>query len=241
MPDPRFRRLWWAACLPLALAACATQVPAPQVDAPTPTAWQAPLPHEGSVQALGDWWAQWSDPLLVELVRDAQTLSPDLAQAQSRIVQARAVLTGSRAALAPSVDAQASASRGVSESIRAVASTAQAGLQAQWEIDLWGGNAAAERAASERLQGAQAQWHAARVSVAAEVALQYSSLRTCLQQQAIAEDDERSRAQTAHLSLQSERAGFTAPATHALAQASAAEPWYAAPSSACSARWNSRR
>ena len=40
------------------------------------------------------------------------------------------------------------------------------------------------RAASERLQGAQAQWHAARVSVAAEVALQYSSLRTCLQQQA---------------------------------------------------------
>ena len=223
MPDHTPRRLWWATCLPLVLAACATQAPPPQVDAPTPTAWQAPLPHQGSVQALGDWWAQWGDPLLVELVQDAQALSPDLAQAQSRIVQARAALTGSRAALTPSVDAQASASRGFNESVRALATTAQAGLQGQWEIDLWGGNAAAERAASERLQGAQAQWHAARVSVAAEVALQYSSLRTCLQQQAIAEDDERSRAQTARLSQQSERAGFTAPATHALAQASAAE------------------
>ncbi|HNN89533.1 MAG TPA: TolC family protein, partial [Giesbergeria sp.] len=133
MPDHTPRRLWWAICLPLVLAACATQAPPPQVDAPTPTAWQAPLPHQGSVQVLGDWWAQWGDPLLVELVQDAQALSPDLAQAQSRIVQARAALTGSRAALAPSVDAQASASRGFNESVRAVASTAQAGLQAQWE------------------------------------------------------------------------------------------------------------
>ena len=223
MPDHTSRRLWWAACLPLVLAACATQAPPPQVDAPTPTAWQAPLPHQGSLQALDDWWAQWGDPLLVGLIRDAQTLSPDLAQAQSRIVQARAALTGSRAALVPSVDGQASASRGLNESVRSVASTAQAGLQAQWEIDLWGGNAAAERAASERLQGAQAQWHAARVSVAAEVALQYSSLRTCLQQQDIAGRDAQSRAETARLSALSARAGFTAPATDALARASAAE------------------
>ncbi len=188
-----------------------------------PTAWQAPLPHQGSVQALNDWWAQWNDPLLVALVQSAQTLSPDLAQAQSRTVQARAALTGNRAAQGPSVDAQASASRGFNDSIRTVASTAQVGVQAQWEIDLWGGNAAATRAASERLQGAQAQWHAARVSVAAEVAQQYSSLRTCLQLQAIAEDDAQSRARTERLSQQSTRAGLTAPASHALAQASAAE------------------
>lgn len=223
MPDHTLRHLWWAACLPLVLAACATTAPPSQVDAPPPATWQAPLPHQGSVQALGDWWAQWGDPLLVDLVREAQALSPGVAQARSRLAQARATQAASRAALLPTLDGQASASRGFNEQIAAVASTAQAGLQAQWEIDLWGGNAAADTAARERLAGAQALWHEARVSVAAEVALQYSSLRTCLQQQEIAERDAQSRAETARLSELSERSGFTAPATHALARASAAE------------------
>jgi len=223
MPDHTLRRLWWAACLPLVLGACATTAPAPQVDAPTPATWHAPLPHQGSVQALGDWWAQWGDPLLVDLVREAQALSPGVAQARSRLAQARATQAASRAALGPSVDGQASASRGFNEQLGALASTAQLGLQAQWEIDLWGGNAAADSAAAQRLAGAQALWHEARVSVAAEVALQYSSLRTCLQQLGIAERDMHSRGETARLSALSERAGFTAPATNALARASAAE------------------
>lgn len=212
------------ACLPLALAACAaTAPPPPQAPAALPTAWHAPLPHQGSLSGLAQWWARWNDPLLLDLVRQAQEVSPGVAQARSRLVQARATQTASRAALLPSVDGQASAGRGFNEQLAAVASTAQAGLQAQWEIDLWGGNAAADTAARERLAGAQALWHEARVSVAAEVALQYSSLRTCLQQQDIAERDARSRAETARLSELSERSGFTAPATHALARASAAE------------------
>lgn len=221
-PDTHaLRRL--TACLPLALAACATTAPPPRVEAPPPTVWQAPLPHQGSLASLAQWWSQWGDPLLVDLIREAQDLSPGVAQARSRLVQAQAARTASRAALGPSLDGQASASRGFNEQIAAVASTAQAGLQAQWEIDLWGGNAAADTAARERLAGAQALWHEARVSVAAEVALQYSSLRTCLQQQEIAERDAQSRAETARLSELSERSGFTAPATHALARASAAE------------------
>lgn len=222
-PDARSARLL-AALLPLALAACATTAPPPpQISPPAPAVWLAPLPHQGSVQALGDWWAQWGDPLLVDLIREAQDLSPGVAQARSRLVQARATRTASRAALLPTLDGQASASRGFNEQIGAVASTAQAGLQTQWEIDLWGGHAALDTAAVQRLAGAQALWHEARVSVAAEVALQYSSLRTCLQQQDIAERDAQSRAETARLSALSERAGFTAPATHALARASAAE------------------
>ena len=50
------------------------------------------------------------------------------------------------------------------------ATTAQAGLQAGGEIDLFGANQATRDAATERLAGAQALWHEARVSVAAEVA-----------------------------------------------------------------------
>ena len=137
--------------------------------------------------------------------------------------QARATQTTARAALLPTLDAQASASRGVTPPVTTPATTAQAGLQAGWEIDLFGANQATRDAATERLAGAQALWHEARVSVAAEVALQVSSLRTCLQQLDVAERDAQSRAATARLTQDSQRAGFTAPATAALASASAAE------------------
>ena len=41
------------------------------------------------------------------------------------------------------------------------------GLQAGWELDLFGANRAARDAAQARLEGAQAGWHDARVAVAA--------------------------------------------------------------------------
>ncbi len=216
-------RFFWATCLPLALGACAITAPPAQVPTTPPVAWQAPLPHQGSLGDLTRWWTQLGDPLLVELIDAAQAVSPGVAQAQSRIAQARATQVASRAALLPSLDAQASASRGFNEQLAGIATTAQAGLQASWEIDLFGANRATKTAADERLAGAQALWHEARVSVAAEVAQQTSSLRTCLEQLRVAERDAQSRGETSRLSGLSERAGFTAPATAALARASAAE------------------
>ena len=50
MTHSKIRR-FWAACLPLALGACAITPPPAQVPAPPPATWQAPLPHQGS---LGD-------------------------------------------------------------------------------------------------------------------------------------------------------------------------------------------
>ena len=73
----------------LTLAACATTAPPTPVALQAPAAWQAPLPHQGSLQALAQWWTRLNDPLLVELIASAQTVSPGLAQAQSRVAQAR--------------------------------------------------------------------------------------------------------------------------------------------------------
>ncbi len=212
-----------ALALPLWLGACTLPRPAAEVPAPVPAGWQAPLPHQGRVADLARWWEQAGDPLLVELIGAAEDISPTVAQARSRIVQARATQTAARAALLPTLDGQATASRGANENVGGLATTAQANLQAGWEIDLFGGNAAASDAARERLSGAGARWHEARVSVAAEVAQQLSSWRQCTRQLAVAESDARSRGETARLSAESQRAGFTAPATAALADASFAD------------------
>lgn len=99
----------------------------------------------------------------------------------------------------------------------------QGALQSSWEVDLFGANRASRDAAQARLQGAAAGWHEARVSVAAEVANSYYSLRACEAMLQITRSDAHSRAETARLSALSAEAGFAAPATAALAQASAAE------------------
>lgn len=233
------RKIRFAACalVPLLLGACALQSPPTAVSADTPAQWFAPLPaqagstglpHNGALTDLTQWWQQQGDPLLVELIAAAQAVSPTVATARSRIEQARATRVAAGAALLPSLNATASASRGRSQPPSGpgqapVTTTLQSGLQASWEIDVFGGRLAGRDAAGERLAGARAQWHDARVSVAAEVANQYYSLRTCRQLEAVTRADATSRGETARLSGLSTGAGFAAPATDALARASAAE------------------
>jgi outer membrane protein TolC len=54
--------------LTLALSGCANFMPPTQVDAQVAPQWEAPLPHQGTVGALAQWWQQQGDPVLVELI-----------------------------------------------------------------------------------------------------------------------------------------------------------------------------
>jgi len=186
-------------------------------------AWVAPLPHAGEPTDLLRWWAQFDDPLLASLVEAAQTASPTLSTALTRIEQARAARVAAGAALMPLVDASAGAVRGRPDLIVPLATTASAGAQASWEIDLFGAVRAGRDASQARLEGAQAAWHAARVSVAAEAALSYTALRACEAQLEQAEIDATSRGDTARATERSAQAGLLAPASAALARASAAQ------------------
>ena len=207
----------------LRLAGCAVPRPPAEVAAPTPPQWYAPLPHGGRLADLRQWWQQFSDPLLVELIDAAQTASPTLASAGARIAEARASRTRANAALLPTLDASLAASRSNTAPPAPLATVVQGGLQAGWEIDLFGGNRAALDAASARLAGSEAGWHEARVAVAAETALGYLDLRTCERLLEVTRTDAGSRAETARLTQLSANAGFTAPGVAAQARASAAE------------------
>ena len=212
----------WLAVLPLALAACVGAPPA-QVALPSPAQWNTPLPHNGSVTSLNNWWRQQGDPLLVQLVDAAQAASPTIAQAGARIARSRAQRAAAGAALLPSLDLGVGASRSNQQSTLPGGTLVQAQLQSGWEIDVFGGRRADRSAAQARLAGDTAAWHDARVAVAAEVGTQYYNLRSCEQLLAVAKLDAASRADTARLTKLTADAGFQAPATAALARASAAE------------------
>lgn len=183
----------------------------------------AGLPHNGSLNDLAQWWRQQGDPLLEQLIEAAQAVNPSIASAKSRIAQAQAARVSASAALLPSLDASLSASRSSDQPPLPMATVVQGALQSSWELDLFGGNRAERDGAQARLEGVQAGWHDARVSVAAEVANQYYSLRACEKLLVVTRSDAASRAETSRLLQLRAEAGFEATATAALARASAAE------------------
>ncbi len=208
------------------LAGCATTTDPVRTTPPavaTADAWQAPLPHGGRSEDLARWWSRFDDALLPALIADAQAASPSLASARARIERARAAVAASGASAVPRVDAVGSLVQGRSVPEAPTSTSASLGLQASWELDLFGGVAAVARGSAERLRGAEAGWHDARVSLAADVATAYVGLRACEAQLAQSRADAASREASARLTDQSAKAGFTAPADAALARAGAAQ------------------
>ncbi len=206
--------------------------------AAVPAQWYAPTPapaasaaravaHNGRVEDLGQWWQQHNDPALLDLILQAQAASPTLAAARVNLEQARLARAAEGAALLPRLNAVANATRSNPGMVNGVSPGLQtsnsAGLQASWEIDLFGRQRGERDAQQQRLEGSQAEWHAARVSVAAEVAQLYYSRRNCEQLLQLTQTDADSRSATARLVGLSAQAGFEAPAQAALARASAAQ------------------
>lgn len=162
-----------------------------------PSTWTE---HEPSVSdkaaadaALKDWWATFEDPLLDRLIAQAIRGNEDLKIAKQRLIQARA-----GRAIAASVDypqVKAAASRTNSNSSTTVEyppgigqfHTWELGFDASWEIDVFGGTRRAEEAADADIGAAIEDRRTILVSLLAEVAGDYASLRTSQLRLAIAQ------------------------------------------------------
>lgn len=211
-----------AAAAALLLSACASLDTPPPPPPPAPTAWQAPLPPGGQAPVAA-WWTLLDDPALPGLVQAAEAASPSLASARARLVQAAAARTAAAALLGPAAQATVSALRGRDDASAPVAAVVSAGVQASWEIDLFGGRRAAADAASGRERAAAADLAAARTAVRADTAGSLIALRACEAQARQAGRDAASRAETARLTGLTANAGLRAPADAALARAAAAQ------------------
>ncbi len=227
------RPLTLAACLAaLGTGGCAV---GPDYIKPAPfgsvamATWVAPLPHHGSSVELVNWWQRWNDPVLVELLAQAQRQNRSIAQSSARITQARAAYRAATSALLPSAAANASdnRSKGGQGELGATGNTLERSrslsLDAAWELDVVGGTRRGREAAAQRALARESDWHDARVSIAAEVAATYVNLRACEVLLGGYRIDVASRAETAQLTKLKVNAGFEAPANAALTDASAAE------------------
>ncbi len=206
---------------PLWAADAPTPQPSRAVDAPVASQWQAPLPHGGQGEALVGWWQRLGSPMLVALVSAAQEASPDVASARQRWAQAQAGWLGAEAATGPQWQATAGAVRTRPDLATPALTQASLGLGMSWEWDLWQGQNAAQHSAQQRFQGAQAQWHDARVATAATTAQAYFEWRFCDAQSRWTEAQAGSALETARLNALAEKAGALPAAVAQQAEAAA--------------------
>jgi NodT family efflux transporter outer membrane factor (OMF) lipoprotein len=152
------------------------------------------LPYVPQVETntvdITQWWNQFGDPTLTEMVTRALENNHELKIAVARVRQARAQLGLAKAAYGPSVDAVATANTfETSDNTLAFSGSDtrySAGFDAAWEIDVFGGTRRAVEAASADWEAMQISLGDVRVTVASETAQAYLSVRTFQHQLAVA-------------------------------------------------------
>ncbi len=136
--------------------------------------------------APAQWWTLFNDEVLTQLQKKALSANLDLQIATSRIEQSRAQLGIAAAESLPTVGAGASYQReALSEhgSLAALGASSaplnfyQVGVDASWELDLWGRARRVQEGAAAALEAASYERDAVGVTLAAEVARSYLQLR----------------------------------------------------------------
>jgi NodT family efflux transporter outer membrane factor (OMF) lipoprotein len=135
----------------------------------------------GDSRALTRWWATLNDPQLSDLIDRAVSNNIDLKKAISSVREARARRGGSAADQYPSVTTSASASEQRSSKAMgggAVQDIYSTGLDATWELDLFGGKRRSVEAAQADLEASEEDLNGVLVTLTGEVALNYVDVRS---------------------------------------------------------------
>lgn len=163
--------------------------------------------------SLRRWWQQFNDPMLDVLVDGVLSRNQDLDIALARLKQAKAERGQIAANLGPQVSAGASAK--ASRSSKALDAPPggelrswQLGLDASWELDLFGGTRRAIEAADAGIDALAQDHGALQVSLIAELVSNYAGLRATQKRLEIAKDNVRTLHESERLVEQSQHQGL---------------------------------
>ena len=202
----------WAPAFAAALGGCASLAPSAVDEAalPVPAAWTAAGAMAAGDQVatpLANWWQRFNDPVLTDLVTQALQANTDVKAAQAALLQARAQRDLQAAGLVPTVGVSASAQRSVSGSQDA-SNRFQAGFDASWEPDVFGGRRSAVQASEADALAAQTSLAGIQVSLSAEVALNTINLRGLQSRLAIARSNLAAQTETLQITRWRAQAGL---------------------------------
>ncbi len=165
---------------------------------------------------LNDWWKKFNDPVLDQLVKQAQESNASLEQSLANVRVAFAALGISESEYWPSITTALMYERTKTN----IAQLAAAGVETQpyslwaggaamasWEIDLWGRVARTVESSKASLESQVEDLRDALVSIRSQVGMTYMQVRTFQLQIAIAKSGADNLRQTLALTMQKNSAG----------------------------------
>jgi NodT family efflux transporter outer membrane factor (OMF) lipoprotein len=176
---------------------------------PTPTAYkeQPPASFQGAGQwqpanpgdqaSRGKWWEIFGDPELNGMEEQIATSNQTLKVSEARFREARAAIRFNRASQFPTISTAPSAAyikdSDFSPSFPSKISEASTGdlvlpIDLSYELDLWGRVRRAVAAAREEAQATAGDYETAKLSLEAELAMDYFQLRSADAQKALLDD-----------------------------------------------------
>jgi NodT family efflux transporter outer membrane factor (OMF) lipoprotein len=222
----------YIACSGIAVLCCmASCAPKQKYVPPAPAAapafkenanWKAAQPRDADVK--GSWWSVFNDPVLESFEGRIDVSNQTLKIAEARFTQSRATVRGARANLYPQVSATPAIAAAQSSATREVPGSHDpyldllVPLDASYEVDVWGrlhGLVAVARAAA---QASAADLETARLSLHAELALDYFVLRGLDREQQILNSAVDAYAQALELTQNRFRGGLSSGADVAQAE-----------------------
>lgn len=206
-----------ASLLAIILSACTTVGPdySPP-DLKTPVAWQNDVSMmipgtQSKEETLARWWTTFNDPVLSSLMERAVAENLNLKEALNRVRQARIQREITDSNRFPSVSATGSAARSYSEDMMGDftgTDSFRIGLDASWELDIFGGVRRSIEAADADLQATQESYRDVLVSLLAEIARNYIEVRSYQSRLSVAESNLKSQEETYNITEWRYQAGL---------------------------------
>jgi len=142
-------------------------------DVSIPQQWQAIDVTGSSVATTIQWWRDFNDPVLSELIERALKTNNDLAAATIKVKRAQLTSRLTRTNLTPSLSATASSSRSRDLANHITTDSSGATVSASYELDLWGKLASARDASSWEAEATEFDRKSTALSLVGTVATNY--------------------------------------------------------------------
>lgn len=196
----------------LALAGCqSVDVEQAKPSLQIPTAWRdatGPLSPTESV-----WWRNFHDSQLNRYVDQGLRYNSDVLIARERVNEYQARVYAADSALFPELDAGLSGTRARSQSaatgLPVYGTVYKGNLTASYDVDIWGANRSAARAADASLEAQKAAAAAADLTVATNIASGYLTLLSLDEQLRVTQETLKAREEAWRLARRQYETGYT--------------------------------
>ena len=207
-------QITFIALFPVLLGSCMLNQGSTPDPMPLPATWKnaGNFPTAAPTKDLSRWWGRFDDPLLTRLISGALKENPNLAAASARVRESRARRDAEYSTLFPSLSGGATSSSRSNRIDRAGANSGtsySAGLDASWEVDLFGKRRSSVQAAAANLGAAEENLNSVHAALAAEIASTYTTLRANQARLAVLNQTVTTREETAQLATWRLQAGET--------------------------------